>query len=359
MENTNTVKGKRIPYIDSVKGLAILLVVLGHIFLLGESSLISQVNKYIYSFHIPLFFLISGMLYCNKNIKFVVFLKSKLKRLLIPYLSFSLMLYPIWVLIEKYIKGTGEHIQPKYFWGIFLGNADLMPWGGPLWFLISLFVVSCAFYFIGKMNRINILLTLFFISFIGFISTFLAFSLPWMLDTSLTALVIYGIGYLLKDSLLSREQITKYDNKGPKLIVALGLLLMGYITAMKNSNVNMVNNQYGNYVFFYISALATSIGVILLFKVSYTNQKNSILNKWLIYFGENSIVVLALHGRTMTVTGLVLGVLGINVYSSIVYSFLYAIFILILQVPFIHIINRYFPFILGLNQLKLKNTNAP
>ena len=45
--------GKRIDYLDYSKGIAIILVVLGHIFNGGN------IKTYIYSFHIPLFFIIS------------------------------------------------------------------------------------------------------------------------------------------------------------------------------------------------------------------------------------------------------------------------------------------------------------
>ena len=48
---------KRLNYLDFVKGFAILLVVLGHIY-----DISNPIKIWLYSFHMPLFFIISGIL---------------------------------------------------------------------------------------------------------------------------------------------------------------------------------------------------------------------------------------------------------------------------------------------------------
>ena len=80
--------GKRIDYLDYSKGIAIILVVLGHIFNGGN------IKTYIYSFHIPLFFIISGYLFNYSNINsFNEFISKKTKVYLIPYLNIALLLH--------------------------------------------------------------------------------------------------------------------------------------------------------------------------------------------------------------------------------------------------------------------------
>ena len=49
----------RIQYIDSLKGFAIVLVVMGHIF--GFSQPEDGINTFIYTFHMPLFMFLSGL----------------------------------------------------------------------------------------------------------------------------------------------------------------------------------------------------------------------------------------------------------------------------------------------------------
>lgn len=49
--------GERLDHIDACKGIGILLVILGH------TNVPSIVHTIIYSFHMPLFFIISGYLF--------------------------------------------------------------------------------------------------------------------------------------------------------------------------------------------------------------------------------------------------------------------------------------------------------
>lgn len=81
----------RVDYLDELRGFAILLVVLGHIYLpFTESGSSNPVAEAIYSFHMPLFFFISGFLCEQTNridiIGYSKFLKKKFFALIIPYL---------------------------------------------------------------------------------------------------------------------------------------------------------------------------------------------------------------------------------------------------------------------------------
>ena len=67
---------QRISWIDVTKGIAIYLVILGH-------SLIGlKVNDYIFAFHMPLFFIASGLLFREKSIKKTI--AGNIKKLLVP-----------------------------------------------------------------------------------------------------------------------------------------------------------------------------------------------------------------------------------------------------------------------------------
>ena len=57
---------QRIGWIDVTKGIAILLVILGH-------SLVGlKINDYIFAFHMPVFFITSGILFRPKSIPAVI-----------------------------------------------------------------------------------------------------------------------------------------------------------------------------------------------------------------------------------------------------------------------------------------------
>ena len=85
---------QRLDYIDEMKGLAILLVVLGHLFLPYTSE--GQLHPWatiIYSFHMSFFFFLSG--YINEKVNgidlkgYPIFIKKKIQSLIIPFVFWS------------------------------------------------------------------------------------------------------------------------------------------------------------------------------------------------------------------------------------------------------------------------------
>lgn len=105
---------RRVNWIDSVRGIAISLVVYGHVIggYTGNYSSIEYQNfvtcglKIIYSFHMPLFFMISGYVYAlGKNVlnikQYRNFISKKARQLLIPYYVCSV----VQILIKLPLQG--------------------------------------------------------------------------------------------------------------------------------------------------------------------------------------------------------------------------------------------------------------
>lgn len=74
----------RLKYIDITKGIAILLVLLGH--LLEPDSYLKTI---IYVIHMPLFFIASGMTIKSQNIKLCI--SKRFKRIYVPYIIWALI----------------------------------------------------------------------------------------------------------------------------------------------------------------------------------------------------------------------------------------------------------------------------
>jgi len=86
--NTQSHNGKRIISLDMARGIAIILVVMGHSIFINDS-----LNIWLSTFHLPAFFLISGWLMQEKNeyeVSYTAILKRKAIGILIPYLWFSI-----------------------------------------------------------------------------------------------------------------------------------------------------------------------------------------------------------------------------------------------------------------------------
>lgn len=127
---------------DIMKGIAILLVVLGHS--VPDQASASGIASYplylmrtiIYSFHMPVFFFVAGyFMHIPLKEGFQKFIKDKSIRLMVPYFTIGLLYFPFKLALSKF---ASQQIDPQDIWKIFIGiNPD-----GELWFLYCLFFIS-------------------------------------------------------------------------------------------------------------------------------------------------------------------------------------------------------------------------
>ncbi|MGL5354984.1 MAG: acyltransferase family protein [Cetobacterium sp.] len=125
----------RIEYIDTLKGILIVLVVIGH------TGINPSIQKWIYSFHMPLFFIISGFFYkFDSNIVSY----KRVKRLLLPFLIYTLMAVifpglPLLILKSKELE-----------WEKIFYLKERIFFNTPIWFLIVLFFIEIKLNIISK-----------------------------------------------------------------------------------------------------------------------------------------------------------------------------------------------------------------
>lgn len=141
--------------INIARGIGILLVVLGHSFPSWEGGIKNEfflyLFRFIYSFHMPLFFFLSGfvsykLLVLKSSKEKINGIKSKLKRLIIPYLVISIP-----SLILKYMFADFAYRKFNFnnsILNIILGENP----NGGLWFLYTLFTVSIIAIIFNKVN---------------------------------------------------------------------------------------------------------------------------------------------------------------------------------------------------------------
>ena len=96
---------KRLTYLDMAKGIGIFLVILGHIEYIREDTL-----KWISSFHMPLFFVIGGILAYEKREEgrpLFSALAARARGTLVPYAAFTIMLLTMNTLEHFLEPGAG------------------------------------------------------------------------------------------------------------------------------------------------------------------------------------------------------------------------------------------------------------
>ncbi|AKA71910.1 acyltransferase [Clostridium scatologenes] len=141
---------------DIVRGLGIFLVVLGHSFpddKFNNNSFYEYIYKFIYSFHMPLFFIISGFFaYKIYNIldlsQYKKFILNKARRLMVPYFAVSLLAIPIKLYMNIY---AARPMDPKNLILDLIiypaGNGTINHTGTPIqyfWFIYTLFFLFAA-----------------------------------------------------------------------------------------------------------------------------------------------------------------------------------------------------------------------
>ncbi len=126
---------KRLSKYDNLKGLAIILVVLGHTLAPTRGiEFYAVLTNFVYLIHMPIFFFVSG--YFSKTDKNVV-IKS-IKNLLIPYFIFSIF----WIIFSYFVLEINISKIPLLF-----------PVYG-LWFLLSLFTMKIILPYLVKIKYI-------------------------------------------------------------------------------------------------------------------------------------------------------------------------------------------------------------
>ncbi len=117
---------KVIDWIDSAKGLGVILVILGHF--LGDSQFVFF-NHFIYSFHVAFFFMLSGFIQSGKKNGALL---KKTKRILLPFLAFTLLSAPLFGFLS--LKKGMSPLQ--ILMNLFYVKGELF--NAPIWFLAVL-----------------------------------------------------------------------------------------------------------------------------------------------------------------------------------------------------------------------------
>ncbi len=142
MEKNTQVKKKFYHEITIARGIGILLVVLGHAMKQTgmTDAVIAGLIRLIYSFHMPLFFVLSGfvsvkILEYDKKEEFSAYIKDRAVRLLIPYFVMGILYMPLKYVLSRFARNPYDFSSA---WKLIIGENP----NTTMWFLFTLFWVS-------------------------------------------------------------------------------------------------------------------------------------------------------------------------------------------------------------------------
>jgi len=282
---------KRLDFLDVAKGLAIFLVVMGHAALAFDTP---YWRVAIYSFHMPLFFLVSGVVSGRAKDGWAAFLKKNLLTLMVPYL--------VWALI--YLPFKFESL-PWVLYGSWAA-LDRIGTNTALWFLPALFCARVMLEAVmGLIEKIRVprpaaVLAAAALAFaVGWSLPRPAIGYPWGLNSGFIAL-----GFMLLGS-AARDLLAAADRMGRHALAALALVflsLFAYGTAFRPGEqtlVGMFSFQYGNLFWFFWNALSGCGTVLalssLLAKVPEGGTPLGRARHFVVWLGRNTIGVYLIH----------------------------------------------------------------
>ena len=282
-ENAITNKN-RIDWIDMAKGYGTIAVILAHL-------AVGKIGVWLYTFHVPLFFFLSGYVFSSSD-TFKTFIFKKSKSLLIPYFSLSIPLIIFTVLLQfrsgdlsfsSFITLLQAFIFQKRY--------------STLWFIACLYFLNILFYLIARSIKSDLVKGC---DCLAFLITGLIYyrnggePLPWNTDVCFTAVIFFYGGYILKNHSEIFEKIKSKRIITVTLFFAFGIInvVSGFLThKIAGNGMEMFDSTYGYEPLTFISAFAGIFAVILFSLLLTINPIK--------FIGENSLYYYAWHQTIM------------------------------------------------------------
>lgn len=280
----------RLDLIDYAKGICILLVVFGHVVegtnsvsITTEHSIYSIMNGIVYNFHMPAFFLLSGLLVGDwlKN-DFSLALKKKLSSLMYPY--------AVWCLITAVIRVVFSKIDRTNFKFTDVLTAVYNPFS-VYWFLYVLFFIFLLYYALSKVVSKKVIV---FISIVLYLCA--PFDNFWILQLVSKNFVYFCIGGLLiNNSLMEKIKKPSYI----RLVIAICLFLIlniSYVVGFNTIHSFYTDNRATDASYFqYLSRFVLALTGIYLVMLISSKLANLLKFTFLKYLGINSLIIYVFH----------------------------------------------------------------
>ena len=228
---------QRLDWADMAKGIGILLMAVGHSAIPPDCW-----GIWIYSFHMPLFFFLSGYFFSLRPGGVADTIRHKAFPILMPYLSYSLGMW-LWNTLRALSSGAAVDLQPLL--GIPLQWPGT-PWSGTAWFFMGLFVAECVFALAVRLTRerpLPLLAVTFGLAALAWIYACLGgLRLPWRADAAALLLPYLALGLLFRRH--QEELARPFRRSGPYWALTLGLLAANLLLTSANARFGSTHIDY-------------------------------------------------------------------------------------------------------------------
>lgn len=327
----------RVEYIDIAKAIGIFCVLIGHT--LASDTLFKTV---LYSFHMPLFFFLSGMVIKKKAEKpnWKKRILSKAEQLLVPFLLWGCIYSPFsFKNLALIMYGSRE--------ALIKAESLTSLWFLPVLFIASVLTEIIVFYSCDKPHsewRIGIIAVIFCV---GVFPHMKSYGDPWGIDIALVATAFMLLGFLcrrLMDEFVRNILIQA-------VVFGLSVALLALSVLLNNPSegyVLMANGVYGNMLLFIMGSLAGITMVILIAKwlsnIKFGKQK-------ILLIGENTLGIFLVHKPFVEFGRRCISLVGMD-YSHPIIAVLNSAVCLVISMVVVAVIDHWMPELFGKKRIE-------
>lgn len=297
-------RAARNPAIDALRGALIVLVVLGH-----TTGLPPNVHKFIYSFHMPAFFLLSGYLFNPDRSRSPAYIPEKFWRMVVPaWVMGAICGLPFIGLMTIGKISGGDFLTRLAGTAVGYPGIDQTFLTTPLWFLFALFLVELMATAAARIGRafLPVVISVGVVS--AAVSTSVEYYVPFNLRAALTALLFFGLGGLVKQRGLAI--------RGGVVAALTALAFVGWFTLTWRTpaEIDMAQNFLGeNAVEIALTILASLLGTACVYVIA-TVLAGSRALQWL---GVHTLPIVGFNYMANLVAGKALSLAHLNAWPLV------------------------------------------
>lgn len=291
MQRSTGSGAKRLGFIDIAKGIAMLCIIWGHFGYWDGigTGVPSIVTDAVYTFHVPLFFILSGYFFKPER---PYSLKSEARHLLLPYFVTSLIVIVFGAARAYVSHGVDGAIEGAWSWTMaaLYASGDryayvLFPVDsiGAIWFLWALFWARLGLHLVHKLRYPTLWAVVLFL--VGFITSYY-FWLPLSFQAGISAIIWLQLGVLAR-----RHGI--FTEKKPNAAMWAAMVVIWVLVIVFCGGCYPVNVAYPHGIFDFAGALCGSacvIGMSMLIE-RHLPRMSSLLQ----LIGRNTLAIMCFH----------------------------------------------------------------
>lgn len=314
----------RIEFIDTAKGICILLVVALH-----SGIRISSDSSPLDMLRMPFYFTLSGLFFKNYGGILPTVIK-KCNKILIPFLFFYTISY---LILAALMLLSGKEIGIPFT--TFITSTDDINY--TLWFLAALFCINIIFTLLHRISDNMLFLGISAITLSAFSLSTLSrdMELPFYIDSAMAALPFFFLGYCLR-----RTAILSVNGIGPySMLVAAGMIAIAFACSMIGDKPYIVFGTMtinGNPILFFIGAAAIVIAAFIICKrigpISYIR-----------YIGRYSLIILGTHALILGLIETGLNKIGIDTNQTMLWNVIFFTLTISICISLIKPLTTWFP----------------